>query len=36
MTIANIVEFTWLSRYPQPIEITVDQGKVFIGHDLQT
>ena len=25
--IANLVETTWLSRYPTPIEITYDQGK---------
>ena len=27
MTIANIVEFTWLSRYPRPTDIIVDRGK---------
>ena len=31
-SIANLVETTWLSRYPRPIEITHDQGKEFIGH----
>ena len=25
--IATVVETTWLSRYPRPIEITYDQGK---------
>ena len=25
--IANLVETTWLSRYPRPIEIMYDQGK---------
>ena len=32
---ANLVETTWLSRYPQPIEITYDQGKEFIGHEFR-
>ena len=27
ITIANLVETTWLSRYPRSIEITYDQGK---------
>ena len=31
MTVANIVEHTWLSRYPRPSEVTVDRGKEFIG-----
>ena len=26
ITIANLVETTWLSRYPRPIEIMFDQG----------
>ena len=30
ITIANLVEATWLSRYPGPIEITYDQGKEVI------
>ena len=25
--IANLVETTWLSRYPRPMDITYDQGK---------
>ena len=32
ITIANLVETTWLSRYPIPIEITYYQGSEFIGH----
>ena len=24
---ANLVETTWLTRYPRPIDITYDQGK---------
>ena len=27
ITIANLVETSWLSIYPRPIEITYDQGK---------
>ena len=27
ITIADLVETMWLSRYPRPIEITYDQGK---------
>ena len=27
ITIANLVETTWLDRYPKPIEITYDQRK---------
>ena len=34
INIANLVETTWLSRYPRPIEITYDQGKEFIGHEF--
>ena len=30
ITIANLVETTWLSRYPIPIEITYDQGKQLL------
>ena len=34
-TIANLVETTWLYRYPRPIEIKYDQGKEFIGHEFR-
>ena len=27
ITITDLVETTWLSRYPRPIENTYDQGK---------
>ena len=27
ITVKNLVETTWLSRYPRPIEIKYDQGK---------
>ena len=34
INIANLVENTWMSRYPRPIEITYDQGKEIIGHEF--
>ena len=33
--ITNLVETTWLSRFPRPTEITYDQGEEFIGHDFK-
>ena len=27
ISITNLVETTWLSRYPRPIKITYDKGK---------
>ena len=35
INIANLVETTWLSRYPRPIEIIYYQGKEFIGHKFR-
>jgi len=35
ITIANIVEMTWLSRYPWPTLITYDRGSEFIGHEFR-
>ena len=35
ITVANIVEQEWLSRYPWPTMITFDKGSEFIGHDFQ-
>ena len=35
INIVNLVETTWLSRYPRPIEIKYDQGKEFIGHEFR-
>ena len=32
MTVANIVENTWLTRYPRPDICTMDRGSEFIGH----
>lgn len=34
-TIANIVEQTWIMRYPWPKVITYDQGKEFLGDFAQ-
>ena len=31
MEVANIVEQTWLSRYPWPQEIVYDRGTEFMG-----
>ena len=36
ITIANLVETAWLSRYPISKEITYDQGKEFIGNEFIT
>lgn len=36
ITVANIVEQEWFSRYPWPTQITYDRGSEFIGHDFQT
>ena len=32
MTIANLVETTWLVRYTWPVENTYDRGGEFLGH----
>ena len=32
---ANLVETTWLTRYPRPMGITYDQGYEFIGRELR-
>ena len=32
MEVANIVEQTWLSRYPWPQEIVYDRGSEFMGN----
>ena len=32
MTVANIVENTWLTRYHRPDICTMDRGSEFIGH----
>ena len=35
ITIANIVEQQWLTRYPWPSMITYDQGPEFVGQDFK-
>jgi hypothetical protein len=35
ITVDNIVEQEWFSRYPWPSQITFDRGNEFIGQDLQ-
>jgi transposase InsO family protein len=35
ITVANIVEQEWLSRYPWPTQITYDRGSEFIGTEFQ-
>ena len=32
ITVANITEQEWLSRYPWPTQITFDRGNKFNGH----
>ena len=32
LSITNVVETTWLFRYPRQIEIMYDQGKEFVGN----
>jgi len=35
ITIANLVEQQWLTRYPRPSLITYDRGSEFIGHEFK-
>ena len=35
ISITNLVEPTWLLKYPRPIEITYNQGSVFIGREFR-
>ena len=35
ISIADLVETTWLTRYPRPTKITYDQGSGFIGHEFR-
>ena len=35
ISITNLVENTWLNKYPRPMEITYDQGKEFIGNEFR-
>ena len=34
ISIENLVETMWLTRYPIPMDITYDQGSEFIGHEF--
>ena len=34
-SIANLVENTWLYRYPRPMVIMYEQGKEFIGNEFR-
>jgi transposase InsO family protein len=36
ITVANIAEQEWFSRYPWPTQITYDRGSEFIGKDFQS
>ena len=35
ISIANLIETTWLTRYPRPMEFMYDQGSWFIGHEFR-
>jgi hypothetical protein len=35
ITVANIAEQEWFSRYPWPTQVTYDRGSEFIGHDFR-
>jgi hypothetical protein len=35
ITVANIVEQEWFSRYPRPTQVTYDRGSEFIGHEFR-
>ena len=35
ISIANLVETTWLTRYPSPKKITYDQVSEFISHEFR-
>ena len=35
ITVANVVEQEWLSRYPRPSQVIYDRGSEFIGHEFQ-
>ena len=35
ITVSNIVEQEWLSRYPWPEMVTTDRGSEFIGHEFK-
>ena len=35
MTVANLVETTWMGRYPWPLEITYDRGGEILGNEFK-
>ena len=35
ITVANIAEHEWFSRYPRPTQVTFDRGSKFIGNDFK-
>ena len=35
ITVANIAQEEWFSRYPWPTQVTFDRGSEFIGHEFQ-
>ena len=35
ISIANLIENMWMSRYLRPMEITYDQGSEFIGNEFR-
>ena len=35
ITIANIVEQQWLTRYPWPTRVTMDKGSEFVSHEFK-
>ena len=35
ITIANIIERTWLNRHPWPDQVNLDRGKEFVGIDFK-
>ena len=35
MTIANLVETTWMVRYPWPVEIIYGRGGQLLGHEFK-
>ena len=34
-SISNLVETTWLTRYPRPMDITYGQGSEFTDHEFR-
>ena len=36
ITIANIVEMEWISRYPRPVKVIFDRGNEFMGQDFRS